>query len=65
MKSPRMTHYRIPRAISIGVGSGSKSKDDSPQYSNAYGQDEWIDEDVGVDDVTDDLLQFEFHTGYV
>ena len=40
MKSPRMTHYRIPRVISIGVGSGSKSEDDSPQHFNAYGQDE-------------------------
>lgn len=60
-----MNHYRIPRAISIGVGSGSKSKDDSPQYSSVYGQDEWIDEDIGMDGVTDDLKQFGFHTGYV
>ena len=26
---------------------------------------EWIDEDVGIEGVADDLLQLEFHTDYV
>ena len=36
------------------VGGGSTSKDDSPQDSSAYGENEWIDEDVGIESVTVD-----------
>ena len=28
-------------------------------------EEEWIDEDIGIEGVTDDLLQLEFHTDYV
>ena len=33
--------------------------------ASADDENEWVDEDVGVESVTDDLLQLEFHTDYV
>ena len=33
--------------------------------ASADDENEWVDEDVGIESVTDDLLQLEFHTDYV
>ncbi|KAH9962452.1 hypothetical protein BC827DRAFT_1267057 [Russula dissimulans] len=48
--APRPTHW-------------DNSADDEDEADADDG--EWVDEDVGIEGVTDDLLQLEFHTDYV
>jgi hypothetical protein len=47
----------VPRPLHWDVGADDEEVD----ADNG----EWVDEDVGNEDITDDLLQLEFHTNYV
>jgi len=52
------SHHYAPRPARWDDGADDEDEADADDG-------EWIDEDVGIDDVADDLLQLEFHTDYV
>jgi hypothetical protein len=52
-----------PRRYAPRAARWDTSADDEDEEDADEG--EWIDEDIGIEGVTDDLLQLEFHTDYV
>ena len=56
-------HRPEPRRYAPRPARWDASADDEDEEDADDG--EWIDEDIGIEGVTDDLLQLEFHTDYV
>ena len=56
-------HQPEPRRYAPRPALWDASADDEDEEDADDG--EWIDEDIGIEGVTDDLLQLEFHTDYV
>ncbi len=56
-------HQSEPRHFAPQPARWDESADDEDEADADDG--EWIDEDVGIEGVADDLLQLEFHTDYV
>ncbi|KAI9455775.1 hypothetical protein BJY52DRAFT_1278510 [Lactarius psammicola] len=56
-------HQTEPRHFAPRPARWDESADDEDEAEVDDG--EWIDEDVGIEGVADDLLQLEFHTDYV
>ncbi|KAH9991504.1 hypothetical protein BJV77DRAFT_1007848 [Russula vinacea] len=54
---PERQHY-APRPARWDASADDEDEEDGDDG-------EWIDEDIGIESVTDDLLQLEFHTDYV
>jgi hypothetical protein len=54
---PERQHY-APRPARWDASADDEDEEDADDG-------EWIDEDIGIEGVTDDLLQLEFHTDYV
>jgi hypothetical protein len=54
---PKPKHY-APRPALWDTSADDEDEEDADDA-------EWIDEDIGIEGVTDDLLQLEFHTDYV
>ena len=50
-------HY-APRPTRWDTSADDEDEEDADE-------EEWIDEDIGIEGVTDDLLQLEFHTDYI
>jgi hypothetical protein len=56
-------HQSEPQRFVPRLARWDESADDEDDADVDDG--EWIDEDVGIEGVADDLLQLEFHTNYV
>ena len=54
---PEPKHY-APRPALWDTSADDEDEEDADDA-------EWIDEDIGIEGVTDDLLQLKFHTDYV
>ncbi|KAI0260896.1 hypothetical protein BC834DRAFT_897936, partial [Gloeopeniophorella convolvens] len=55
--------HSAPRPYAPRAARWDESADDEDEMDSEEG--EWIDEDIGVEGMSDDLLQLEFHTEYV
>jgi hypothetical protein len=58
-------HRYDPRRYAPQPARWDASADDEDEADADADDGEWVDEDIGIEGVADDLLQLEFHTDYV